>query len=274
MMKPEKTHAMRMGTLAFFATALLLLPTSSPAQKGQNVVDSGIASGPWLTYNVKGASLGPRTHDYEANHGYHSGKGRFTPGTTIHVWGTMHNRHKTHSDIAVVSVAYRIKNQPKLLGAAKESFSLGPRSNRKYDVSADIPGNADSVEIRVEIVGYHSSVRATFRATQLKPFSMADLPIAPENLLSAGYRSKRGQTFRFRVVGATTGRVWGTGVYTDNSHPATAAVHAGILDEGQEGVVEIIMLEGRSSYTGSRRNGVESQSWRQFPGSFKFVIKK
>ena len=47
---------------------------------------------------------------------------------------------------------------------------------------------------------------------------------APETL--EGYGGKIGDKFTFRVTGATTGSVWGTGPYTLDSGLATAAVHA------------------------------------------------
>lgn len=92
---------------------------------------------------------------------------------------------------------------------------------------------------------------------------------APGNL--AGYRNRAGQTFEFTVTGASSGAVWGTDVYTDDSSIARAAVHAGVVSVGQTKVVTVTVLPGQASYTGSVRNGVTSASWGAWSGSFTFA---
>jgi hypothetical protein len=94
-----------------------------------------------------------------------------------------------------------------------------------------------------------------------------------DNLLFAGFRGRYGKTYRIRLVGQTTGQVWGTDVYSDRSHPATAAVHAGVLKVGEQGIVSITILPGRPRYTGSSRNGVMSRDESEYPGSFTFSQK-
>ena len=65
--------------------------------------------------------------------------------------------------------------------------------------------------------------------------------------------------------------VWGTGVYTDDSSVCTAAVHMGIIRYETGGKVTIEIRPGRASYRGSVQNGVVSDSWDSWPGSFVFV---
>jgi hypothetical protein len=62
--------------------------------------------------------------------------------------------------------------------------------------------------------------------------------------------------------------VWGSDVYTDDSSISTAAVHAGVLQPGQLGIVKMTILPGKTDYQGTTRNGVTSSSYGQFPGSF------
>lgn len=90
----------------------------------------------------------------------------------------------------------------------------------------------------------------------------------PGNLLS--FRAQSGQKLRFDVIGSTTGYVWGTGAYTDDSALAVAAVHAGILKPGERGVVTVQILPGQSSYTGSSSHGVASSAYAAWGGSFRF----
>ena len=70
-----------------------------------------------------------------------------------------------------------------------------------------------------------------------------------------------GQAFLYEVTGNLTGSVWGTEVYTSDSHLATAAVHAGILDPGQTGIVKVRILRGQKSYQASTAHGVTSRAW-------------
>jgi beta-lactamase regulating signal transducer with metallopeptidase domain len=82
-------------------------------------------------------------------------------------------------------------------------------------------------------------------------------------------REKVGQSIETDLVGSTVGQVWGTDIYTDDSSPAAAAVHAGVLRDGESGHVRITILPPQDSYKGSDRNGVSSQSWSSWGGSFR-----
>ena len=97
------------------------------------------------------------------------------------------------------------------------------------------------------------------------------LSVLPDPGMLIAYRGKVGRTFRFRVVGAGSGAVWGSDVYTADSWLATAAIHAGALLPGEQGVVEVTMLPGQQQYVGSNRNGVFSGSWQAYSGSFRIA---
>ncbi len=86
-----------------------------------------------------------------------------------------------------------------------------------------------------------------------------------------GLRGKNGEVFYFKVIGSNTGRVWGTGVYADDSNLATAAVHAGALKVGEVGVVKVTILAGQAKYEGSTQNEVTSTDYGQWYGSFSVV---
>ena len=92
---------------------------------------------------------------------------------------------------------------------------------------------------------------------------------APANLV--GYRNKVGAVFQFTVTGATTGAVWGTDVYTDDSAVATAAVHAGVLAVGETKTVTVTILPGQAGYTASTRNAVKASAWGAWAGSYSFA---
>jgi hypothetical protein len=79
-----------------------------------------------------------------------------------------------------------------------------------------------------------------------------------------------GKTFQFRVVGNDQGPVWGTDIYTADSHLAAAAVHAGALEAGEEGVVRVSLMDmTRIPVRGSMRNGVMTSDWGPYPVGYR-----
>ena len=84
-------------------------------------------------------------------------------------------------------------------------------------------------------------------------------------------RGRNGQRFAFSCpAGSLSGRIWGTDVYTDDSSICTAAVHAGLIGLAG-GTVTIEIRPGTSSYQASRRNGVTSNGYGGWSGSYVFV---
>lgn len=81
-----------------------------------------------------------------------------------------------------------------------------------------------------------------------------------------------GKTFLFEVTGATTGSVWGTEVYTSDTHLGTAAVHQGLLKPGERDVLKVKVIAGQNEYLGTTKNGVTSQGYGAW--SVSFVIGK
>ena len=80
-----------------------------------------------------------------------------------------------------------------------------------------------------------------------------------------------GETLQFAVVGSTTGTVWGDGVYTSDSALSAAAVHAGMLEPGESGIVTVEMVEGLAAYEGAERNGVTSRSYGSWGVAYRFT---
>jgi hypothetical protein len=71
-------------------------------------------------------------------------------------------------------------------------------------------------------------------------------------------------------AGASSGSVWGTDLYTDDSSICAAALHKGVIGPGG-GRVILQIQDGRTSYAGSNRNGVSSGDYGSWSGSFQFV---
>jgi hypothetical protein len=106
------------------------------------------------------------------------------------------------------------------------------------------------------------------RGAAPKPRVLAD----PGTLV--GFRGQNGRSFLFEITGQNTGSVWGTDVYTDDSSLATAAVHAGIVKGGQKAVVKVTILPGAQQYIGSVRNGITSNHWSDWLGSYRIETAK
>lgn len=69
-----------------------------------------------------------------------------------------------------------------------------------------------------------------------------------------------------------SGSVWGVDVYTEDSDPCAAAIHAGVIDEGG-GKITMKHFKGCKKYVGSKRNGIKSEPWGPYDGAFWFPEK-
>lgn len=88
------------------------------------------------------------------------------------------------------------------------------------------------------------------------------------------YANQFNKEFRFRVIGANdNGGLWGSDVYTLDSSLAKAAVHAGILKVGQEGVVKVRIIPSPAGFTGTIRNGVTSSNYGPYPAGAYQIVK-
>ena len=108
--------------------------------------------------------------------------------------------------------------------------------------------------------------RGTTRARRGRPCSATCRTSSPCATGSAS-------SFQVQVTGSADGSVWGgdNGIYTDDSSVAAAAVHAGLLKNGETGVVLVRIVPPQDHYTGSNRNGVTSESWESWGGSFQLL---
>jgi len=91
-------------------------------------------------------------------------------------------------------------------------------------------------------------------------------------ITAADRRGQNGQQFTYACpAGGTPTRVWGTDVYTDDSSVCTAAVHTGRIIPLTGGTVTIEVRPGQASYMGTGRNGILSESYGSWTGSFVFA---
>lgn len=92
------------------------------------------------------------------------------------------------------------------------------------------------------------------------------------NTNAAELRGKLNQDFTFICPSSgRVGSVWGSDVYTDDSSICSAAVHSGLITARDGGRVTIRIQPGAEFYNGTTRNGVSSQRYGAWQGSFSFV---
>jgi hypothetical protein len=160
-----------------------------------------------------------------------------------------------------------------LATAAVHAGVLKPGETRDVKVQI-LPGQKsykEALDFAVHAAGYGPTDGA---------YKFLDTPMAeaeqvfPDPGTLADYRSKIGKVLQFAVTGSTTGSVWGDGTYTDDSDLDTAAVHAGLVKEGENGTVAVRILQGQGKYRAAARNGVTSSDYGKFDGSFQFVDAK
>jgi hypothetical protein len=79
-----------------------------------------------------------------------------------------------------------------------------------------------------------------------------------------------GRVLLFEVTGRPEGSVWGTDVYTSDSRLGAAAIHAGVLHEGERGLIRVTLLDGDEvTYDGSPRHGVQSYDYANYPVAYR-----
>ncbi|HZI08939.1 MAG TPA: M57 family metalloprotease [Myxococcus sp.] len=124
-----------------------------------------------------------------------------------------------------------------------------------------------------------SVMNSCFRSTETGEWTSSDIT-ALAALYSGGgtvsscsdynftsYRGQNGTRIACSCGAVSSGAVWGTDLYTDDSNVCVAAVHAGAIPSSG-GTVAVTIQPGQSSYTGTTRNGITTYSYGAWAGSF------
>ena len=167
---------------------------------------------------------------------------------------------------------------------ASRQRSLDPRENDVvYTDDSKITGKLTAQSLRVHTAqfGDQSLKLADIRSLRAGGGSIGEdslnWPAAPANLMI--YQQQYGKELTFTLTGYTAGSgqqpsVWGTDVYTLDSHFAAAAVHAGMVKPGETGVVRVRIIQSPPQYTSSSRNGLTTTAYGVYnSGAFEFVRK-
>jgi hypothetical protein len=103
---------------------------------------------------------------------------------------------------------------------------------------------------------------------------VATKDVQPDPGSLSNFAQQVGKTLRFRVTGNVQGSLWGTGFYTTDSTLAMAAVHAGVLKQGQTGIVTVVMLPAQPAFAGTTANGVTSSDYGMYPAAFQILKRR
>ena len=91
------------------------------------------------------------------------------------------------------------------------------------------------------------------------------------NINAVKKRNNIGEEYYYLIIGSNEGTVWGDNIYTDDSNIAKAAVLEGKCKIDEEKFIGIKIVEGKSSYSSSSKNGVSSSSYGSWPASYVFL---
>jgi hypothetical protein len=174
------------------------------------------------------------------------------------------------------------------------------RTFREFEVKVDVPENISVIDFKrklVEITGDYSSIKLDlffngfpmFDDEYLRDFHIKNgdrifqsgviVAGGPElensdystNIHAVNKRENIGREYYYKIKGSSEGTVWGDNIYTDDSNIAKAAVLEGKCQLGQEKIVGIKMIEGKSSYSSASRYGVSSVTYGSWPASYIFT---
>jgi LCCL domain len=149
-----------------------------------------------------------------------------------------------------------------------------------YDVvvteHSRIAGRLTAALLRVHTVPFGEQQVKLSDLRSLRSQAAADTAAVPEALPDpgtlVGFQNQVGTRLAFKVTaplpapGGLRMAVYGTDIYTMDSALALAAVHAGVLQPGQTGVVRVTILGPQAAFQGSSRHGVLSSPYGAYPG--------
>jgi hypothetical protein len=176
-----KNSILIVAVLVLFAVSLVC-PSVTLAQLEGTVEGRGWV-GP-LTYNVSGATLGPRAVDQHNLHRYDNGEFS-AAGTTIEVWGVAHNvatelagsANYSNGDMGFRGyIRYVDSRGYAHMAADTGTIRYSPGTKQEYRLTAVIPAGARSVAINVNNGAYWSTASYTLFAASLRPVQVKEEP--------------------------------------------------------------------------------------------------
>jgi beta-lactamase regulating signal transducer with metallopeptidase domain len=183
------------------------------------------------------------------------------------LWGTDEYTHDSSLGAAAVHAGALAAGQTGYVFMnVKKGIPFYRGSTRHGVTSSDWKNAGDYVTLTFQ------SPSAAAREAEIGPALIdyshrAAINISPESAASSElFRQLVGKSLYFNVTGSTDGNIWGSNPYTDDSSLAAAAMHSGILQPGEEGVVKVQVEPALDNYPGSTQHGVTSLQWNSGGG--------
>jgi hypothetical protein len=187
----------------------------------------------------------------------------------------------------VVRMSKKLQTNPHLIQVLDKLAAAVPEADgdlRDYDLvlTADdskLSGKLVPDAIRVKAGDAEKSLKWADTRVLVNGGSAAiDEKLEIVNLAQIGgiqglFRTHFDKVVGVEITGRIGGSVWGTGVYTSDSDPGTAAIHAGVLKEGETAVVKVRVKGDPGAYQGSTQNGVTSNNYGPWQGCYEFLGK-
>jgi hypothetical protein len=138
------------------------------------------------------------------------------------------------------------------------------------------PASTNRPSAKATVATGGAGAGATPPANATLPAGVTSVPAAADvdrwSLSAVEYEGQNGTRYGYWCPpGGTTRTIWGTDLYTDDSSVCTAGVHVGAITVQGGGFVVIEMRPGADSYAASTRNGVDSQAYERWGGSYVVV---
>jgi serine/threonine protein kinase len=166
-----------------------------------------------------------------------------------HVWGAGPYRDDSDLSAAAVHSGHLKPGEVKFVGVR---FLPGPSTLEGRTANGVVAAGGESPVGRYEILG------AGFRDDQFYTLRDHAEPLSRSEI--------------FLAQGNNINVVFGDGIYSSDSNIGMAAVHAGLLEDGEFGFVRVEMLPGQSRYPASTRHGVTTrESPTAWPHSFRLL---
>lgn len=178
------------------------------------------------------------------------------PGALSEIWGV-----ETYTDDSPICVA----------AVHVGLITMAEGGTVEYEIAPGRPAYEAGVAHDVTST-YYGAYPGSFLFPKAPPGS-GTFAVSPQSWTrtASEYRGKDGTRVELQCSpDGTPGSVWGTGTYTDDSSVCTAAVHAGLITVAEGGKVTFVIAPGAASYRSSEANGVTSQDYGAYQGSFTF----
>ena len=146
-------------------------------------------------------------------------------------------------------------NDYQIVGQQLKEYSDGQFSGHSVSLSSD--GQIIAVGAYDADIGLSNN--GAVRVYKLTTYTTTLVSSPPTNM--TGY-SFSDTIYRMTITGnSSTGSVWGTNLYTADSNIARAAVHAGVISNGETKEIYLKMERFQYKYFGSTRNGVTTTDY-------------